>query len=295
MKRIALGPILAAFSAVIALGCAGWGGPRVPSDLRRGEGVGRRLDDAERLEAYRELFPMRSPVYAEKGRMRLTGFGISGEKSVEMSYYARDAENLRMLARVGEESLLDTVRRGEMLTVIVHRKGAVYQEAVAGDASPLAATLGWEPADLYPVLMLGRTLAEQATGRDRSAGGFEVYAEAAPDGRSADGLRWVRLDARSGMPAEARWSRGGRGLTAVYRQWERYDDKEGLNPMGVDWVLPNRIDVRWEDASGVLRAAAEIVIDAYRFDEQDGDSIFKPVMPYRLRPRPMEQIGESLP
>jgi hypothetical protein len=275
-------------------GCAllGGGGPRVPEPDRRPENARRLLDASTRREAYRRLFPDSADLHVGKGWLRLGGKGIAGERRPAFSYYATDGRNLRLLACRGDEPLLDAVERAGWLTVILHRLGECYQGPLSGEGSPLARALGWDPADLYPALTIGRTLASLDVESDPGA---KTAAKTIPlrpvaGTATADGLQWVQLDEQSGLPASACWRRDGRTWVAVYRSWDRFATDEPGDAAHDARLMPQRIDLRREGSNVSLT----LEIARYRFGRPVAEGMFTPVTPYPLVRRPLAALEEVL-
>ena len=164
----------------------------------------------------------------------------------------------------------------------------MYQGDLSEQASPLIARYGWTPEDFYSILTIGQTLRDgRVTAEDESG---EVLVPVEDFG---DGLEWVELGTRTGLPARARWTSEGRTWTASYREWENYWIEE--NGIERSYLMPCRVEVEYDNRdAGAPASTVQLLVDSYIFSETPPEGIFRAVVNYKLIMIEEDQLDEIL-
>ena len=232
-----------------------------PEQVTSEVAVAGRLDPARRETSYRAMFPPMFKVHLS-GTLTAHGPLLIGKERLNFSYIALDDDNMRMLARKVGENVLDIVINQGYMTVALPTNAEIYQGQVPEDGTPFRRQLGVEPWEIALLYRIGELIAE---GDFREEATRRAVVLTAVDPAALGGLTQVRIDARTGLPAEATWEHGNRRWHVQYPRWAIYTGAKGLD-IPDDQIetrlMPAVIEIECEDPNTDLT----LDMEKYWFD-----------------------------
>jgi hypothetical protein len=269
------------------IGCVSFGGRRAaaPEGFNETVSAERLTDPAARQEAYAALFPAQPTLMIVNAALRIDARWGPGSRKMLLNYAATDAATVRMRGFVRQlgRTLFDVVLADGKLTVVLDVEGRrAFQGAVDAERTPVRAAFGVEPGDLWKVVYIGQRIAQ---GEWESERGWWKTTKLTPAQEAADGLRWIVLDRKTGLPAEAEWERGEEIWTVRYPRWARYGEP--------GFLMPEQVVVRPELPGATLTLTLEEG-GTYRFGAIESAQMFEPPRLAGLAVEPIERLEEAL-
>ena len=294
--RIALAALLLG-----ATGCAllGGVGPAVPKNYFERCDPERLTDPRTQGEAYRALFPAQPKLEIHGAMLRAHRRWASDIPPLRLNYAALESGTVRMRAFKPQVAapFFDLTLANGWMTVVLGRTseafvGSVSSHGGAGEASPgspFGQVFGVEPGDLWGIFDLGRRIGASEWKSTRHWRTVELE----PPAPAQDGLQWVELDRRTGLPRAAQWRRGANRWEVRYGVWDWYEDARVTPGRGEVYLMPGQVEVRSRRPR--LTLTLEMGEGAgYRFGESVPPKMFQAPALGRGRVYPLDRLKEAL-